>query len=147
MSEEQVNQLISAKLDNNYFEETLKDFEPKLSIGTLISSPLKYIFSRAIVSFLLLFGVMYFVSIRRNMASMRRVLLLFIKYFILWVGFVLMGLIFIFLNLGNPYLFPIFLFTVPALIALFVYRKRKIELQRTLIFIAAMNLLLLGSLI
>ena len=58
------NLIISAAFDNAYFEETLKDFQPKLSIGTLVSKPLKYLLSRSVLYFIILFGAVYLIIIR-----------------------------------------------------------------------------------
>ncbi len=147
LSKELINVIISSKLDNSYFEETLQDFEPKLSIGTLISKPIKYIFSRATIYFILLFGVMYFIFIKPKKPRTKQVILLFVKYFLLWILFIIIGLISVFLADGNAYLYAILLPILSVLIALLVYRKRKIELKRSLIFIGAMALLVLFSIV
>ena len=147
LSEELRREIISAKFENSYFEESLKDFEPKLSIGILILNPLKYILSRAAIYYLFLFGVMYFALIRQKTSSAKQVILLFIKYLLLWVLFVIAGLVSVFIAEGNAYLYIILLFILSTLIALLVYRKRKKEMQRTLVFTGTMCLLLLTSVV
>ena len=144
---ESSNKIISSAFDNDYFEKTLEDFEPKLSIGTLVANPLKYIFSRAIIYFVFLFGMIYFLSIRQKRPTTKQMTLLFIKYLLLWTMFVLAGLMTVFLAKLNAYLYFMLFSALLALITLAVYRKRKVKKHRTLVFIGSMFLLVLISVV
>jgi len=143
---ESVNKIISAAFDNEYFEETLKDFNPKLSIGTLIANPLKYIFSRACIYYLLLFVSVYFFLIKQKTPTVKHTIILFIKYLFLWLLFVLVGLVAVFL-FEYAYLYIIGVSIFLAFLALLIYRKRRTEKLRTIVFIILMNLLILVSLV
>ena len=145
LPEKTVDNILSSQLEDSYFEEVLKDFEPKLSIGVLISKPLQYILTRATIYFLLLFGIVYLVLIKRREPTVKKVIWLFIKYFLLWVTMVFAGLISVFIAGGDAYLYTIPLFILAALVGVVAFRKRKVELQRTLVFIGSMGILIFIS--
>ena len=146
LSEKSSNKIISAALDDDYFEETLKDYEPKLSISTLVLNPLKYIFSRASIYFLLLFGILHSIFIKRKAPVItKQAVFLFIKYLLLWILFVFVGLVAVFLVQGSAYLYVLLFSILSTLITIIVYRKRTMKMRRTIAFIGAMCLLILIS--
>jgi competence ComEA-like helix-hairpin-helix protein len=145
LSKTAVDNILSSQLEESVFEEVLKDFDPKLSIEVLISKPLHYIYTRAIFYFLLMFAFIYMTLIRPVKPTIKKVIWLFIKYFLLWVTLVLAGLISVFMSAGNPYLISLVLFILTSLTGLLIYRKRKYELKRTLVFIGSMGFLIFIS--
>ncbi len=147
LPEDICDKIISAAFDDDYFQKTFTDFQPKLSIASLILHPLKYILSRAAVYFILLFSILYFAVIKRYRPSIKQSVLLFSKYFILWIFLVLTGLSVVFIAGEKAYLFYLLLTVTAALIALLIYRKKKVELRRTLLFIATMCLLVMLSIL
>lgn len=143
---EQINKIISAKFDKEYFEKTLEGFEPKLSISTLIISPLTYIFSRAGLYFLFMFVSIYFLLMRNKSPTIKQIVFLFIKYLLLWVLFILIGLTTVFI-FEQAYLYIIFFSLFLILFAFLIYRKRRTKRLRTVIFISLMSLSILFSII
>jgi hypothetical protein len=140
------DKIISAELDNLHLEELLQDYEPKLNIGVLLVKPLQYVFSRALIYFLIFFGVGYFFYVRKKKLAIKVTIGLFIRYFVLWVILVLSGLIIVFLS-GQGYIFHLSFSIFLALLTILIYRKRKEKMTRTLISIVIMSLAILISVV
>ena len=140
------DKVISSALDIPYFEKKLVDFAPKLSLATLASGPIKYVFGRASIYFVVIFGFVYFLFLRHRSSSVKHTAGVLIKYMLLWLLFILTGMVAV-LFLHPAYLYVVLLALLLALISTIVYRKNKSALFGTITFIGLMGLVVLASVI
>ena len=142
---EQVNKVIDAKFEDHYFEESLSDFEQNLSINALILAPLKHIFIYACFYFVIVFALIYFILIRGTKTTLKKLAWIGIKYFLLWNVIVFSGLFSVLLMGKNASLAVITIIIFVALISILLYRKRKIEMKRSILFLGMTLLVILFS--
>jgi len=147
LSETESNTIMESKFDQEYFDNALEGYDSNLSINSLIISPLKHIFLRASIYFLVFFGLYYLISLKNKRVSTKKSLWLFTRYFFLWVLFVLSGLIAVFIGHGNPYLPMFALFVVVLFSSLLIYRKKKLQRLRTVTISVVMIVLIFLSII
>jgi hypothetical protein len=138
--------IISAALDKGYFEEALADFQPELSIASLIVPPLKYILTRAGIYFLLLFGVLYLAFLRKN-TPVGKSVVLFVRYLLLWISLVLTGLAAVFLMGGQAFWYVLGITGITALLAVMVYRRKPHQKYRSLVLLGLMFVLIAISIL
>ncbi len=147
LPEESVNNIVSAKFNDSYFEEALGAFDQNLSISALIVSPLKHIFTRSSIYFLFIFGILYFSMIKALKLTNKKIIGILVKYFLLWNLLVFSGLFGVLFFGGNVLLSMLISFLSIALLSILFYRKKKIELKRTLIFLGMTSFLIFASVV
>ena len=141
------DKIVASQLSENYFEQALNGFDQNLSISALIVSPLKYIFFRANIYFILFFGILYLSNIKRSRPTTKTLVGLLVKYLLLFNFIVLLGLGSILFSGGATHLAILTTFLLLTLVTIFIYRNRKISLLRSLTFLVMTALLLFMSLI
>ncbi len=146
LSKNAFQKITFAKFDQNYFETAFENYELKLNISDLLITPLLYIFKRTGIYFLILFLMAYFISIKREKPGKKKVAGLIVKYLLLWILFVVLGLTGV-LFLEKVYFIPILLILLPGSLAFLIYRKQKNNRNRTLLMISVMCLLIFMSII
>lgn len=146
LSTEASDRIISSAYDAEYLKNLFNDYELELSIFKLIINPLLYIFSRAGIYFLIIFGMIYFFLINNEKPRLKKIMGLVVKYILLCVLLAVAGLSTV-VFFQQSYLYFIYLSAFLILFVLIIYRKRKVERLRTLIFIGAMSLMVLISVI
>jgi len=146
LTNEIINKIESTQFDVDYFEKTFENYELKLNFSDLLIKPLQYLFVRAGIYFLVLIVLFYFLFAKRENLGIKKAIGLFIKYLLLWILFVLLGLTSVIL-LEKAYLISLILFALPSGLALLIYRKRKPERNRTLLMISVMSLMILASIL
>jgi hypothetical protein len=145
LSEGSVNRIMDASLDEQQFEELLKDFDLQLNLGMLIIKPLGYLLKRTLMYFLLLAGFLYFFTKRKELLPFKKGIKLFSSYFLLWIVFVIAGMGLV-LFLPQP-IIQMGLFTaVITLFSLIIYRKNKFRLTRSIIAVWMMGIFIMASL-
>lgn len=146
LSSEVVDKIALAELEDDYLESSLENFESDLSINDLILKPLQYVISRALLYFLCLFGIIYFLSIRKEKPTILKTITLLVKYLTLWLLLVLLELVSIFL-FGQSYLLFLAMILFITILAFLIYRKKKVKRLRTFAFIGLMSFSILISII
>ena len=136
----------SAVLDLEYLETLLNDYEPKLSISMLVRGPLTYIFSRAGLWFILLFGFLFYSLKKQNILTTKLLISRTVKYIFLWILFVLAGLVSVFIT-GQTFTIMTLFTLFVVLITFLVFRRKKPELIRTLVMTTLMFVLVSISLV
>lgn len=144
LSQEAIDKILSAVLDEEYLEQELQDFEPRLSIQGLIAAPLKRLLLRAGLYFILLFAMIQ-ALVRKYRASGRKLAVLFFKYFLLWLSFIIAGLMAVLLEAGYAPLYVLGFSAIWAALVLWLYRGSPVKRQRSLAYIGSMCLLVLIS--
>ncbi|TNE56037.1 MAG: helix-hairpin-helix domain-containing protein [Bacteroidetes bacterium] len=139
------DRITDARFDAEYAENELEEIESKLNLSTLLVSPLKYIFFRAAVYFLILFGGLYYVAIRPQHPTTKQVVWLGLRYLLLGLLFVTVGLVAVFLKGNGAWLYILACTAVCALLTLLLYRKSNLRKYRALGFIGAMSVVVLLS--
>jgi hypothetical protein len=138
--------IISSALITKEFEDILKDYNPELSIRALIIKPLLSILARASIFFSFIFFIVYLLLIRKYNQTIKKTLILFVRYLLLWVVIVLLGLFMVFIG-EQAFNYGLILSGILILTHLIIYRRRKEKLIRSLVLISLMCVLLLMSLI
>jgi len=138
--------IISSALITKEFEDILKDYNPELSIRALIIKPLLSILARASILFSFIFLIVYLLLIRKYNQTIKKTLILFVRYLLLWVVIVLLGLFMVFIG-EQAFNYGLILSGILILTHLIIYRRRKEKLIRSLVLISLMCVLLLMSLI
>jgi hypothetical protein len=138
--------IISSALITKEFEDILKDYNPELSIRALIIKPLLSILTRASILFSFIFLIVYLLLIRKYNQTIKKTLILFVRYLLLWVVLVLLGLFMVFIG-EQAFNYGLILSGILILTHLIIYRRRKEKLIRSLVLISLMCVLLLMSLI
>jgi hypothetical protein len=145
LSEQAKEKIISSELDGVHLEKLLADYEVELSISALIIAPLIYLFSRASIYFVVVYGLLFFFFRRKEKAGLKKNTWLFVRYYFLMILLVLSGLTTVFIFESN-YIYFIGVLTFLALLSL-RYKKNKKKRIRTLVFLSAMSLMVLISMV
>ncbi len=138
--------IISSALITTEFEDILKDYDPELSISALIIKPLLSLLERASIFFSFLFIIVYLLLIRKYNPTIKKTIILFGRYLLLWIIIVLLGLFMVFIG-DQAFIYGLILSGILILVHLVIYRRRKEKLIRSLALISLMSLLLIISLI
>ncbi len=144
LSDQAINNILDSEFDQTCFEEIMQDFEPKLSINSLLISPLLYIFSRAGIYFLVIFTAIWFLMIRKHAGCTTNTVLLVLKYLFLNVLLVIAGLLAVVL-FESPLLYIALVLIAILVISVLIYRKNRQKLLRTFVFVISMGILILAS--
>lgn len=142
LAPETPEKLISAALDEAYFEKALEDFQPDLKLDALIAAPLKHLLGRASVYFLLLFAGIYLILLRKR-ATARKAIFLFVTHFLLWILFLMVGLAAVLMDSRYALLYVLGASVIIGTVALLAFRGNREKRIRSLAFIISMALLML----
>jgi hypothetical protein len=137
LSEEGSEKILGASFDDDYFNDF--EFTEELSISSVIKGPVKSLTLYTMIYFIVLM-IVYFVFIRRDETSIKRKIILIVKYLLLWIVFVLTGLIIA--ATGLPVLSVVLLALVFGLLSLLYKGKKR---KRSLIMNAIMLIIVLIS--
>lgn len=141
------DKIIAAEFDKEYYEELSQALAlDNLNVGKLLLKPLQYLLSRASIYYLFIFGIVYVSIMKREKTTIKAMVFLFVKYFLLCMLFILVGLVTVLL-FNQPYLYIIFFSILLALLTLIIYRKNKESRLRHLVIIGVMSLAVIGSVI
>ncbi len=143
ISDESMNNILNCEFDQKYFKEIPK---PDLNFYSLIWAPLKNLFIRALIYFVIIFTLIYFFFLYREKPEIKRTLVIMLRHFLLWLLLVIVGFALVFLS-DRAWLFFISLDVVIMLISLFIYRKDKRKRWRSLFAACLMGLIILLSII
>jgi len=147
LSPEISNKVLSAAFDKEYFGDISQESAlDKLNVGKLLLKPLQYLLSRAFIYYVFIFGIVYFSLMIRSKSTVKESVILFVKYFLLWMAFIFVGLTTVLL-FNQPYVYIIFFSIFIALLTILLYRKSKENRVRPLIFIGLMGLAIVISVI
>jgi len=138
--------IISSALITKEFEDILKDFNPELSIRALIIKPLLYLLARASILLSFIFIIVYLFLIRKYNPTIKKTFILFVRYLLLWVIIVLLGLFMVFMG-EQAFYYGLILSGILILTHLVIYRKHKEMLIRSLVLNSLMCFLLLMSIL
>jgi competence ComEA-like helix-hairpin-helix protein len=128
------------------FENSLKDFNPELSLNSLLIAPLKSILIKSLMFFIGIFALVYFVLIRKSNPGIREISILLFRYLLLWIFLVFVGLSVVIIA-ENAIKYGLILALVLIVAPFVIYRKSKEKRLRTLMGIGLMTFVLLLSLI
>ena len=127
------------------FESSLKDFDPELSLNSLLIAPLKSILIKSLMFFIGIFALVYLVLIRKSNPGIRKISILFFRYLLLWILLVFVGLIVVVIA-ENAIKYGLILALILIVAPLMIYRKSKEKRLRTLICTSLMTFVLIMSL-
>jgi len=128
------------------FENILEDFDPELSLNSLLIRPLKSILIKSLIFFIGIFSLVYLVLIRKSNPGIRKISILFFRYFLLWILLVFVGLIVVVIA-GNAIRYGLILALILIISPLMIYSKSKEKRLRTLMSISLMALVIVMSLL
>jgi hypothetical protein len=137
-------QIHSAVLNEAYLEKELEDFSPGLTLNALIIAPLKHLLSRALLYFAVLFAVIQFLFVKYRTPA-RQSAVLFTKYLLLWILFVVAGLAAVILEAESAPLYLLGFSAICITLVLFLFRSSPVKRQRSLVYAGSMALLILIS--
>ena len=136
--------ILSAVLNEAYLDKELEDFSPGLTLNTLIIAPLKHLLIRGSLYFALIFALIQFLVVKYR-TPVRQSVILFAKYFLLWILFVFAGLAAVILKAEIAPLYLLGLSAICIALALLLYRSSPVKRQRSLVYTGSMALLILIS--
>ena len=128
------------------FENILKDFDPELSLNSLLIKPLQSILFRSLMYFIGIFALVYSVLIRKSNPSIRKTSILLFRYLLIWILLVFGGLIVVVLA-ETAIKFELILAVILISAPLVIYRKSREKRLRTITFISLMTFVLITSLV
>ena len=128
------------------FENILEDFDPELSLNSLLIMPLKSILLKSLMFFIGIFSLVYLVLIRKSNPGIRKISILFFRYLLLWILLVFIGLIVVVIA-ENAIKYGLILALILIISPLMIYSKSKEKRLRTLMSISLMALVIVMSLL
>ncbi|MCP3928310.1 MAG: helix-hairpin-helix domain-containing protein [Bacteroidetes bacterium] len=143
LSNESIELILNSEFDEKYMEEVSM---PELNILPLIVTPLKHLIFRLMAYFVVIFGLIYLLFLRKEKPAIKRTLSISLIYLSQWIVFVLGGLIFVTLS-GNPWQFLALMSVFFLFLNVLFNRKTKIKRNRSLFATCLMGLLVLLSLV
>jgi len=90
LSDEGKEKFLGASFDDEYFSNF--EFTEELSISSVIKGPVKNLILYTVIYFMAMM-ILYFVLFRKGKTSIKEKIFLIVKYLLLWIIFVLAGLI------------------------------------------------------
>jgi competence ComEA-like helix-hairpin-helix protein len=139
LPQETAIKIISSAFDPKYFEDTLTDFEMNLDIFTLVKKLFTYIMFRGIVSYFLIFWIIYLALIRTEKRGIKRNIFLFLKMLLLWILLIIAGQAAVVFS-QIAYVVIIALSLLMCAVCWLLYRKRTNLMYRSLITVGLMGL-------
>lgn len=138
--------VIESALDTEELENLLGGFEPQLSVVQLIAKPLQYMFSRALIYFLILFAVAHFYFRKLEDLTPKTKVGIFIRQLILALLLTISGFLMVFVS-AQALLYFLLLDSVVVLMIVVIYRKKPVKKQRTLGLVIGMSMLIIMSIL
>ncbi len=143
ISNRSIELILNSEFDENYMKEVAM---PEFSLMSLIVTPLKHLLVRSMIYFLLVMGLIYFIFLRKENLTIKKIISISFIYLFQWIIFVFSGLIFVVLS-GSPWKLLILMSIFFLLMSGLIYRKTKARRNRSLFATCLMGLLVLISLI
>ena len=131
--------VISSSFDDEYFNNF--EFTEELTISSVIKAPIKNLIIYTLIYFIAMISF-YFLLFKKDGISVKRKIFLSVKYFWLWIVFVLSGLFIA--AIGFPIMALLVITSVSVLLSLLYKDKRR---KRSVFMILIMTLVILVSLI
>jgi len=143
---ELIEMIVSSALIPDDFEDKLNDFNPELSISSLLVKPLLVLLSKSIIFFICMFVIVHLLLMRKYEPGIRKMSILFIRYLLLWVCIVFSGLFLVFVG-NQAILYGLMLSGILILSHVLIHRKQKEKRIRSLAFTVLMSIVLLVSML
>ena len=143
LSSETVNQILESEFDEEYFEGLTI---PDLTFSALLTKPLLKLLLRSLTYFALIFGLVYGFFLFRQKLSFRKLLFIGFRYLILWILFVLAGLIFVVMT-EQAWIFLLLLCCIIIGLSILIFRKNKPKMWPPLFATVLMGLLIFVSIL
>ncbi len=137
------NLILASDFDQEYMEGLTI---PDLTFSALLTTPLKALLLKTLAYFALIFGLIYGLFLFRQKLSFKKLLLTSLRYLLLFILFVLAGLIFIVLS-DQAWMFLVVMLVLIMGINLLIHRKNKMKMWRSLFATGLMGLLILLSIV
>lgn len=143
LSVESTELILHSLFDENYMENITL---PELSFTSLIITPLKHLFYRLMIYFLIIMGLIYLFFIRNKNLTIKKSLSITLLYLIQWIVFALGGLIFAILS-NTAWQYFIMFYLIFIFMNWLIYRKTKAKRNRAHFATCMMCILVMISLI
>ena len=143
ISNNTINLILSSAYDHEHIQSLNM---PNLNFKSLLNATLKQLIARSLAYFMFISTLIYVLFLRKKEYSFKKVMGILFMYLPQWVLFVIAGLLFTLITI-QEWQFLLILILLFVLGAVFIHRKNKLKLKRSIVVSGLMGAVILISIL